>query len=85
MKTALKITLACLFTALLWNVAATQTIEYLNPQDYYLTSNFGHWIAVNVLCEKKDPQCTVIYTSVKPVVTELADHRRWAISFKNKP
>ena len=72
---------ASLWITSFW-VASPPTYEH--PEDYYLSSNAGHWISVYRPCQPPqkpyDPQCTMIFTSCKPVLTELTD-RRWMITF----
>ena len=93
MKT-LKTTLACLFIALLWNVAATQTIDWFQLQRsgrVVLMSDWksGHWATLfrcnmHNLSDECDPNCTTLISSYPVVVTRLGEHK-WQVSFVPPP
>lgn len=87
----MKITIASLFVALVWNVAATQTIDYWlfndSPRNIFLASPAsGHWATLSRYdCPDPyksgyDPHGTVLYSSWKPVVKEVAPNR-WQVTF----
>jgi hypothetical protein len=86
----MKTTLACLLVALLWNVAATQTVDWFNQQRtsrVVALSNprLGHWATLfrcnmKDLSDETDPACTMIVSAVPPVVTRIDEHK-WQVTF----
>ena len=86
----MKTSLACLFIAMLWNIAATQTIDSWifndSPSKIFLASPAsGHWATLDrygstLSKHGYDPQNTVLYTSWQPVVREVGP-KRWQVTF----
>jgi len=92
----MKATIACLFIAMAWNIAATETGDVLNrifqrdePRAIYLANSAaGHWATLSRFDTRNpqtpagyDPHTTVFVTSWQPVVNHTA-RGQWQITFK---
>jgi hypothetical protein len=90
----MKVTLACLIVALLWNAAATQTVDWFfleKTQRVVVLSDrhLGHWgtmfrCNMHDLSDDCDPNCTMLISSYHPVVTRIGE-AKWQISFLPPP
>lgn len=86
----MKLTLSCLLIALLWNLAATQTVDWFflqrtNRVVVLADPRHGHWATLfrcnmKDLSDETDPACTMLVSSVPPVVTRVTE-TKWQISF----
>jgi hypothetical protein len=93
MKDTLKLSLICLLVAFLWNMAATQEVDWWKAERHNRVvilrdARVGHWATMfkcnmRNLSDDADPFCTEIITSWYPIVTKTGENR-WTITFAQK-
>lgn len=86
----MKTTLTCLLVALMWSVAATQTVDWFQTQRQNRVVQLsngrdGHWATLfrcnmHDLSDDCDPESTMLISSYPVVVTRIGEHK-WQVSF----